>query len=141
MRLRARALWVEKYRSIVDNDRGHSIVLDIPFEYDGDDTGPTSLELAVMGLAGCVVTIYSIIARKRKFSFSGMRVEVDAEKPEGAPTVAKVEGKVEIEAEDEEEAKTVYDLTMKNCPVGVLFDRPDIKVTWHLTIKKPQSTK
>jgi|GEM_PF-185673 len=136
MLLKSNAVLVGKYRSIVDNDRGHSIVIDLPFEQGGDDTGPTSLELAVMGLAGCIVTIYALIAAKRRFKFDGMKVEVEAEKPDTEKTVTKARGNVTIWAEDEREAETIFRLTLENCPVGVLFEKAGISPEWNLKIEK-----
>jgi len=136
MLLRSNAVLVEKYRGIVDNNRGHSIVIDLPFEQGGDDTGPTSLELAVMGLAGCVITIYALIAAERKFKFDRMKVEVEAEKPDGEKTVTKAKGNVTIWAEDEKEAETIFRLTLENYPVGVLFEKAGISPEWNLKIEK-----
>ncbi len=136
MLLKSSAVLVENYRSIVDNDRGHSVVIDLPFEQGGGDTGPTSLELAVMGLAGCVITIYALIASKRRFKFNGMKVEVEAEKPDTEKTITKARGNVTIWAEDEKEAETIFRLTLENCPVGVLFENAGIHPEWSLKIEK-----
>lgn len=40
------------YQSVVDNDRHHGVVLDLPGAKGGDDLDPTALELAVMALSG-----------------------------------------------------------------------------------------
>ncbi|MEN2975107.1 MAG: OsmC family protein [Candidatus Caldarchaeales archaeon] len=136
--LRSNAMLVEKYRSIVDDDRGHSIVIDLPFEHGGDDTGPTSLELAVMGLAGCVTTIYAVIAAKRRFKFDGMRVEVEAVKPDEEKTITKVNGNIKVWSENREEAETVLRLTLDNCPVHTLFEKADIEIKWNVTIERKQ---
>ncbi|MEM0261424.1 MAG: OsmC family protein [Nitrososphaerota archaeon] len=133
--LKSRAIYVEGYRSIVDNDRGHSIVIDLPFEQGGSDTGPTSLELVVMSLAGCVVTIYTLIASKRRFKFKSIEVEVEAEKPEGEKTITKIRGDIKILAEDRKEAETVLRLTLENCPVGVLLEKAGIHPEWNITIE------
>lgn len=137
--LKSRALLIERYRSVVDNDRGHSIVIDLPFEQGGSDTGPTSLELAVMGLAGCVVTIYTLIASKRRFKLEKMEVEVEAEKPEGEKTITKIRGNIKILAEDRKEAETVLRLTLENCPVGVLFEKAGVHPEWNITIDQKQT--
>ncbi|MCS7126739.1 MAG: OsmC family protein [Aigarchaeota archaeon] len=134
--MRGNALLIEKHRSVVDNDRGHSIVIDLPFEHGGDDTGPTSLELAVMGLAGCVTTIYSLVAAKRRFKFDGMKVEVEAVKPDEEKTVTKVKGNIKIWSENREEAETVLRLTLDNCPVHVLFEKANVEISWDVTIEQ-----
>lgn len=42
--LRANAKWVDNYLIDVDNARGHSIKMDLPSSYEGDDTAATPLE-------------------------------------------------------------------------------------------------
>jgi uncharacterized OsmC-like protein len=63
-KIRAKAKWVENVRSIVDNSRTHSVVCDLPSAQDGNDSGPTALELALMALADCGVTIFSDVCKK-----------------------------------------------------------------------------
>ena len=41
-------LQAERFQSIVDNDRRHGLVLDLPEAKGGDDFAPTALELAVV---------------------------------------------------------------------------------------------
>ena len=57
------------YQSIVDNDRHHGLVIDLPDAKSGDDLGPTALELAVMGLSGCISTIWAVVAAKARGSY------------------------------------------------------------------------
>ena len=59
--MKSRAKWVENSKNYVDDGRGHGTVLDLP---SGDDTGPTALELSVMSYAGCIVTIFKLVAEK-----------------------------------------------------------------------------
>ncbi len=54
MIIKSRAKLIENFRSIVVNGRKHAIVIDLPEQRGGNDMGPTALELAVMGLAGCM---------------------------------------------------------------------------------------
>ncbi len=67
--MRANAVWVEGYKSVVDNDRGHRVTVDLPMESGGKDAGPTGLELAIMALGGCATTIFKIVAAKRKLNY------------------------------------------------------------------------
>ena len=121
----------------MDNGRGHSVIVDIPLEQNGADTGATALELAVMSLAGCVTTIFKILALKRSFEFRGLKVELEAEKPKEANTITKVTGNVEIITSAEEaEARTIFRLTEEICPVGVLFAKAGLKPEWQVTVKK-----
>jgi len=60
--VKAVARWVEKVWSVTYDKRSHSVVLDLPEDEEGDDTGPTALELSLMSLAGCAVTIFADVA-------------------------------------------------------------------------------
>ena len=135
--MKATSVWIDGYRSVVGNGRGHSVIVDIPLEQNGADTGATALELAVMSLAGCVTTIFKILALKRSFEFRGLKVELEAEKPKEANTITKVTGNVEIITSAEEaEARTIFRLTEEICPVGVLFAKAGLKPEWQVTVKK-----
>jgi len=125
--------WINGYVSETDNGRGHRVVVDMPPAKEGTDTAPTALELSVMSLAGCITTIFRTMARKRKWEFQAMRVELDAEQSPGAPTVDRIRGRFIIRtAASREEVETTLRLTVHECPVGVLFEKagivPDLEV-------------
>ena len=79
--MKAVSVWSNGYKSALSNDRGHSVVVDLPTEQNGTNTGATALELCVMSLAGCITTIFKTVADKRKFNYKGFRVELEADKP------------------------------------------------------------
>lgn len=138
MPIKARSIWISGYRSVVDNLRGHSVVMDLPRDQNGEDTGATALEFAVMALAGCVTTIFKIVAEKRKLDLKAMKIELEAEKPEGAKTITKVKGNVEVTTDaSQSEVETVFKLTLDICPVGIIFQNAGIKSTWSVVAKKP----
>ncbi|HKM76050.1 MAG TPA: OsmC family protein [Candidatus Bathyarchaeia archaeon] len=135
--MKANAVWVEGYKSIVDNGRGHTVTVDLTLDQGGKDAGPTALELAVMALAGCATTIFKIIATKRKFNYESLQIELNAEKPKDASTVTEVKGHVEIiTAGTEQEVRTILKSTFSTCPVGVIFEKAGIIPTYDLTIRK-----
>jgi uncharacterized OsmC-like protein len=112
------------------------VIVDLPPDQNGVNTGATALELAAMSLAGCVTTIFKVVAVKREFEFKEPKVELEADKPKEADTITKVTGSVEIVTDaDEAEARTVFNLTMGSCPVGVLFVRAGLKPDWVVTVK------
>ncbi len=124
--MKATSVWISKYRSVLDNGRTHSIVVDLPPENKGDDTGPTALELVVMGLAGCITTIFPMVAEKRRLKYSALRVDLEAEK--GEKTIEKVKGVLTIKTSaSRDEVERVFRLTMGICPVGLLFEKAGIK--------------
>ncbi len=124
--MKATSIWISKYRSVLDNGRGHSVVVDLPPENNGDDTGPTALEPRPMALAGCITTIFSMVAEKRRLKYSGLRVDLEAEK--GEKTIEEVKGVLTIKTgASRETVETVLRLTLEICPVEIFFERAGIK--------------
>lgn len=124
------------YQSIVDNDRHHGIVLDLPEAKAGHDLGPTALELAVMGLAGCISTIWAVVANKARVSYHKLRVELEADKADDAPTITAVRAKVFIQSDEKEEKlKKTLDTVLKTCPVGQLYENAGIPVETELIME------
>ena len=132
--MKARSIWVSGYRSVIDNGRGHSVVTDLPTADGGEDTGATALELAVMGLAGCVTTIFKKVAEKRNLEYSSLVVEVEAEKGEKTIEKCKVVLTIRTNASKEEVEKTL-ELTERICPVGILFEKAGVSVTWEIKLE------
>ena len=136
--MKAISVWTDGYRSVLDNGRGHSVVVDLPTDQGGTNTAATALELCVMSLAGCITTIFKTVAGKRNFVYKAFKVELEAEKPKDALTVTGLKAKMEIVTDaSQQEAETVLRLTLnKACPVGVIFTNAGIKFDWTLTVKK-----
>ncbi len=137
--MKAEAVWLEGYKFLLSNDRGHKVTVDLRREKGGEDVGPTPLELAVMSLAGCLGVIFKVVAEKRRFRFDGLRVTLEAEKPKGASTITRVRGQVRVNADNEEEAERVLRITLRNCPVEVLFRRSGVDLEWDLIVDKPKT--
>ena len=124
------------FQSVVDNGRHHGLVLDLPEAKSGDDDGPTALELAAMALAGCVSTIWAVIAKNSDCSYRKMIVELDIEKPDNAPTFTKATLVASIDSdEDQEKLERILEKTMKACPVGRLFEQAGIELPTTLVKK------
>ncbi|MHA1972749.1 MAG: OsmC family protein [Candidatus Hodarchaeales archaeon] len=125
--MKSTAVWVKNYQSVVDNGRTHSVVMDLPKGKDGDDIGATALEFSVMALAGCIATIYKVVANKMRLEYQSLSVEVEAEKPDDAETIIKTTTKVTVKSEAEyKKLKRCLDLTLNTCPVGKLFEKANI---------------
>lgn len=127
--MKAYASWKGRYESVLEDGRGHSVTVDLPTDEEGQNRGPSALELAVLSLAGCVSTIFALVAHRRRLRFEEMRVELEAVRPRGARTITSVEGIFHIATSvPEEEVVTALNLTMRTCPVGVLFEQAGIPV-------------
>jgi len=117
------------YQSVVDNDRHHGLVLDLPGAKGGDDLGPTALELAVMALSGCISTIWAIVATNSKVYYDKLTVVVEADKPDDQPTITAARALVTVvSTEPMEKLQRTLDKTMATCPVGKLYERAGIAI-------------
>jgi putative redox protein len=136
--MEGKAEWVEGHRSRLDDGRGHEVVVDLPEDEGGRDAGTSALELTVLSLAGCISTIFGLVAAKRRVAFDAIRVELTAERASGAPTIQSVHGHAEVSSTaSDEDLATVLRLTMKTCPVGVIFERAKIPVVVDLRVLRP----
>ncbi len=125
----ARGVWKGGFETLLEDDRGHTVTVDLPVDEGGRNSGTSALELGVLSLAGCISTIFALVARKRRLSFTGLTVSLTAERAVGAPTIQRVHGKLQLETKaSKEEAETVLRLTLKTCPMGVLFEQAHIPV-------------
>ena len=109
---------IENVRTIVDNSRTHTVVCDLPSAKGGDDTGPTALELAIMGLSDCAATIFADVAKKSNIIVQKIEVEGEAEKPADSPKLVGVKLKVKVTAKARKQMiEALWRRTEANCTV------------------------
>ena len=124
-KIKAKATWVENVRSIVDNQRTHNVVCDLSTAAGGTDKGPTALELCMMALADCGVTIFADVCKKSNIELSKVEVSVEAEKSPDSPTVSDVTMKVNTSSKARKELlDAAWRRTEANCPVLFIFKDP-----------------
>ena len=120
--VKATAKLVENVQSIAGNTRGHNVVLDLGTAKGGDNTGPSALELAIMSLADCAVTIFADVCKKSKVEPSKVEVEAEAEKPADSSKLTGVKMKVTVVAKTrKQKLEAVWRRTEANCPVVSIF--------------------
>jgi uncharacterized OsmC-like protein len=91
----------------------------------GTDTGPTALELSMMALADCGVTIFADVCKKSNIELSKVEVTVDAEKSPDSPIVSGVTMKVNASSKARKELlDAAWRRTEANCPVLYIFKYP-----------------
>lgn len=136
--VKAKAKWIGNFRSVVGNTRAHSVVCDLPTIQDGEDTGPTALELAVMALADCALTIYSKVAKNSKVELTDLEVEAEAEKAADSPKITQVTLKVKVAGKARKQLlEAMWRRTEANCPVVSIFKDP-VPVKVELEIESAQ---
>ena len=124
-KITAKAKWVENVLSIVDNQRTHSVVCDLPKGAGGTDTGPTALELSLMSLADCGVTIFSDVCKKSNIQLKKVEVTVEAEKAPDSPKLSNIKMKVNVVSDARKELlEAAWRRTEANCPVIIIYRDP-----------------
>jgi uncharacterized OsmC-like protein len=131
-KLNATAKLVEGYRIDVDDGRAHTFCLDLQ-PPSGKDMGPSPLELAVMSFAGCYAVIFALTAKKMRFPVKDMEVKLEAIKSEEAGTITEASIDVSVRIDGpKDRVQRIHELTLKNCPVGELFDRAGVKTKYNI---------
>jgi uncharacterized OsmC-like protein len=124
-KITARTKLIENVRTIVDNSRTHSVVCDLETVKGGQDTGPTALELSVMGLADCAATIFADVAKQSKIEITKLEVVAEAEKSPDSPLLKGVKLKVRVSAKARKQLlEAIWRRTEANCPVVAIFKEP-----------------
>lgn len=124
-KIKATARLIENVRTIADNGRTHSIVLDLGTGKGGDDTGPTALELALMALADCAVTICADVAKNSKITLTKVEAVAETEKSPDSPKLTSVNVKVHVSGKARKQLlEALWRRTEANCPVLSIFKEP-----------------
>jgi putative redox protein len=135
-RLRARARVIQGYEIALDNGKSHSTIADQPTE-TSPGLGPTPLELCVMSHAGCYATICALTASRMRLPLKGCDVEIAALESEEAGTITEENFDITLTIDaPEDRVRRLHELTLKHCPVGILFEKAGVKINYNLkTIK------
>ncbi len=124
-KIKAKATWVENVRSIADNQRTHSVVCDLSAPAGGTDSGATALELSLMALADCGVTIFADVCKKSNIVLNKVEVTVEADKSPDSPMISGVTMKVNVISKARKElVEAAWRRTEANCPVLFIFKEP-----------------
>jgi uncharacterized OsmC-like protein len=135
-KIKAQAKWTENVCSVVDNSRTHNVMCDLPLAAGGSNRGPTALELALMALADCGVTIFADVCKKSNIEPSAVDVVVEAEKSPDSPVISGVTMKVAVSANARKELlESAWRRTEANCPVLFIFKEP-LSVKVEFEVKK-----
>ena len=135
-KLYANAKMVKDLRITVDDGRAHSVCFDLPPEL-GTDMGPTALELGVMSYAGCLATIFILTAKKMRVPLKDLEVKMEAVKSEEEGTITEADFGIFVKADaPEDRIQRILKLTLKNCPVGKLFEKAGVKASYSLRIEQ-----
>ena len=136
-KLYATAKLIEGYQIALDNGRSHAIIVDQPTDESGTDLGPTPLELCVMSHAGCYATIFVWTAKRMRIILKGLTVKVEAVKTDEAGTITEEAFDIFIKADaPSDRIQRLHEVTLKNCPVGFIFEKANVKLSYSLRVLK-----
>jgi putative redox protein len=136
--MKAVGTWQGGFRTLLEDSSGHTLLVDLPRDEGGENVGPYALELSVLSLAGCITTIFALVAKRRRVKFEGLTVELEAHRPKGAPTIASVDGTARVwSSAPSEEVATALEITLRTCPVGVLYEQAHVPVRVQLEVMRP----
>jgi uncharacterized OsmC-like protein len=121
-KLKANAKLLENVKLVTENGRGHNVICDLSEASGGTNSGPTPLELALMGLAGCGVIIFADVCKNSKIDPGKVEVTVESEKTSDSPTLKGVTMKVNIESKTRKPLlEAAWRRTEAGCPVLFIF--------------------
>lgn len=124
-KVEAKATWIENVHSKVENQRNHRIECDLPTSAGGSDCGPTALELCLMSLADCGVTIFADVCKKSNIKLNKVEVTVEADKSPDSSVINGVTMKVDASSPARKELlEAAWRRTEANCPVFFVFKEP-----------------
>jgi putative redox protein len=90
-----------------------------------------------MSHAGCYATIAVLTADKMRLNLKGCDVKVEAEKSAETGTVAEETFDITFKIDaPEDRIKRLHELTLKNCPVGIIFENAGVKITYNIKAVK-----
>jgi uncharacterized OsmC-like protein len=135
-KLYAKAKLVENFEIMLDNGRAHSVIADQQDEaFPG--LGATPLELCVMSHAGCYATICKLIAGKMRLPLKGLEVKVDAIKNQEVGTIVEETFNITFQIDTtQDQIQRLHEHTLRNCHVGVLFEKAGVKIAYNLKMVK-----
>ena len=127
--MKAIATWTKGLQGIVKDERNHSTVIDVPTAKGGIDSGTSALELCIMSFAGCIETIFAMVAPKMRIEFGKLEVIADARIDGDSKTITHVDYSLSIKTSvSEDKVKKCLELVESTCPVGVLFTQAGVKL-------------
>jgi putative redox protein len=136
-KLHARARIIQGYEIALDNGRAHGTIADQPTE-TSPGLGPTPLELCLMSHAGCYATICALTAEKMRLPLKGCDVKLEAVKSQETGTISEETFNITFKLDaPEDRVQRLHELTLKNCPVGILFEKAGVNISYSLkTVKE-----
>ncbi|MFO7675300.1 MAG: OsmC family protein [bacterium] len=125
MEVKAHARWTEGMQFVGAGWSGKAVVMDAAPESGGADSGARPLELLLVGLTGCTGMDVASLLRKMRVPFTGIELNVSADKSEEHPhvfTAIRLEYVVRGRDIDPDKVARAIELSMtKYCSVSAML--------------------
>ncbi len=132
----ANAKLIEGFQIALDDNEAHSYIVDLAPDL-GTGLGSSSLELCLMSHAGCYATICLLTAKKMHLELKGLKVKVEALKSDETGTIAEETFDIQIKTNaPQDRVERMHKLTLENCPVGILFEKAGVKISYNVKVTK-----
>jgi putative redox protein len=90
-----------------------------------------------MSHAGCYATILALVAQRMRIALKGLTVKVVAVKTDEAGTITEEAFDIAIKADaPQDRIQRLHEVTLKNCPVGVIFEKASAKISYNIKVSK-----
>ena len=94
-----------------------------------------------MSFVGCYATIFMLTTQKMRVHVRSMEVKTVAVKSEEAGTITEAAVDISVDSDmSEDRLKRAHELTVKGCPVGILFEKANVKIRYNLSAKDSTKT-
>jgi uncharacterized OsmC-like protein len=132
----ANAKLIEGFQILLDDNESHSYVVDLAPDL-GTGLGASFLELCIMSHAGCYATIFLLTAKKMRLVIKELKVKLEAIKSDQTGTISEETFDINIKTNAaQDRIERAHKLTLETCPVGILFEKADVKATYKVTTSK-----
>lgn len=131
--------WIDGLRFVANDDKGHSVVMDVSKEHGGEGSGFGPMQLMLVAFGGCTGIDAVEILRKQRQKLEGLEITVSGERFKEHPRVydkIQVEYKFRGKNMNEKFVQRALQLSQdKYCSVGATL-KAKARVTYDYVIQQ-----
>jgi len=131
--------WIDGMRFVANDDKGHSIIMDVSKEHGGEGSGFGPMQLLLVAFGGCTGIDVLEILRKQRQKLEGLEIVVSGERVSEPPRVYdKVHVEYRLKGKDLKEKAVQRAIRLsqdKYCSVGATL-KAKAKVSYNYEIQQ-----
>lgn len=140
MKVKTHADWVKGMQFVAAGWSGHAVTMDAGEEFGGNDSAARPQELMLVSLCGCTGMDVVSLLKKMRVAFSGIELNIEAEKAETHPhAFTRIDIEYVITGDDIDEAKVKKAIELSQeryCSVSAML-REACPVSHSFRVRKP----